>query len=119
MASTVSAQGNTFSECCQSCRFNEAFTRDEGGMPRSWTLRVDIAAITQAARCEAARSLALLALFRLHAPPAAVEAVQTAILSLPTERQVRLCQGSGIQGFADSLPRATLYPPTPVNASKS
>ena len=58
-------------------------------MPRSWTPRVDIGAVTQAARCEAARSLALLALFRLDAPPAAVDAVHAAVLSLPAERQAR------------------------------
>ena len=81
---------------CRRRRFNEAFTRDEGGMPRTWTPRVDIAAITQAARGEAARSLALLALFRLDAPPAAVEAVQAAVISLLAERQVRICQGFAV-----------------------
>ena len=63
-------------------------------MPRTWTTRINIGAITQAARARSAQCLALLALFRLGVPPSAVAPVEAAILSLAAERQVGGCPAS-------------------------
>mmetsp|Transcript_3599 Transcript_3599/g.10456 ORF Transcript_3599/g.10456 Transcript_3599/m.10456 type:complete len:858 (-) Transcript_3599:898-3471(-) len=90
-------------------RFGLVFSRDDGGMPRSWTPRVDIAATAAAARREAAAVLALLACLRLDAPPAACAALDAAVGSLadqPDHRASRagsvISPGSSVDGGPSS-----------------
>ena len=68
-------------------RFNQVFSRDDKGMPRSWTPRVDVGAIAVDARRGAAAVLALLACLRVDAAPAASAVLDAAVRSL-AERPV-------------------------------
>lgn len=68
-------------------RFNHVFTRDDNGMPRSWTPRLDVGAIAVDARRGAAAILALLACLRADAASAASAVLDGAVRSL-AERPV-------------------------------
>lgn len=89
--------------------FSEVFSRDEGGLPRSWGPRADVPGAAAEARAASARLLALLAVMRLDVPAPAVATVEASICSLATQH-VRL-RVSGMP-VSDASERTLLHSAT-------
>jgi hypothetical protein len=91
-------------------RFNEVFLRDEAGLPRAWSARANIPAVTASARAAAARLLAQLAVLRIDPPPpAGLETLEVAISELAAAKEVRRRVAGphrrGLRGAAERGPR--------------
>ncbi|KAK9811028.1 hypothetical protein WJX73_007637 [Symbiochloris irregularis] len=85
-------------------RFSELFSDDENHIPRTWGTKVNIPAVTQAARQGAAEVLALLAVDRLADPEADFSVVDRAVRSLaaeaPQRRERRATESGGTTSTA-------------------
>lgn len=74
-------------------RFNQVFHKDENGLPRTWDVKVDIAAISKKGKLEAAQVLALFAVSMMDEPEEGCEnATSTvcntlAVLAEPAQSQ--------------------------------
>lgn len=66
-------------------RFSQLFFRNDEGLPRSWTPRVNISAVAAEARRGASQILALLAFIRFDSPGGACAAIDAAIAGLASQ----------------------------------
>lgn len=83
-------------------RFNELFSRNDEGLPRSWNPRVNVSAVAAESRRGAAQVLALLAIIRFDMPADACATIDAAVASL-VEQLERRASRAGSMPAASAL----------------